>query len=305
MPEPAVPQLSEPLGSHWAKLSRARCHLDEIRELLSPYTGVKPYEVQSAWDAKTREWVYTAHVPDLSDGLLPVLTGSWLPVIVGDFLFNVRSALDHLAVSRAPNKRKRDASFPVVTEDIESSELNNAQLNAKEYFETATNGMDPTVIEAIRAVQPYRAVPPHRDLPDPRWSVNDHSLALLRSFQNADKHRELTVVAQGLRPRILRFVLPDGTQTYQEADLLPDDRLLRDGAVVERLSVYAHMTLEGEIEASFSTSVSSITISFRKGGRGRKSWSSALSSSGHSRSLLPHLLSETRFSTCPVFYARA
>ena len=248
MGEPDPPQLSRPLGSHWAKLSRARCHLDEIRELLSPYTGVKPYELRCTQDAVTREWVYTARAPDLSEGLLPVLTGSWLPVIVGDFLFNVRSGLDHLAVSHAPNSRKRSAFFPIVSEDIESSQPSGAQMEARRYFDSATQGMDPAVVDAIREVQPYRAVPPYQALPDPRYGVQDHGLALLSSFQNADKHRELTVVAQGLRPRILRFELPDGIQTYQDADPLPDDRLLRDGTVVERLSVKAEMTLEGEIE---------------------------------------------------------
>lgn len=108
--------------------------------------------------------------------------------------------------------------------------------------------MDPLVTDAIRAVQPYRAVPPYQEVPDPDWGIADHVLALLSSFQNADKHRELTVIAQGLRPRALRFTLPDGTRTYQEADPLPSNLLLRDDAVVERLDVEVEMELEGEID---------------------------------------------------------
>ena len=40
-----------------------------------------------------------------------------IPVIIGDCLYNLRSALDHLAVAIAPRKRKANAAFPVETTD--------------------------------------------------------------------------------------------------------------------------------------------------------------------------------------------
>src|ERR1700684_819688 len=36
-----------------------------------------------------------------------------LPIIVGDVIHNVRSALDHMAVAMVPNDRRRKAGFPI------------------------------------------------------------------------------------------------------------------------------------------------------------------------------------------------
>src|ERR1700733_16273130 len=59
---------------------------------------------------KRVEYVYTLHM-----GKIEVPEG--FPIVFGDFLFNVRSALDHLMVSIAPNKRKGSTEFRIFTKD--------------------------------------------------------------------------------------------------------------------------------------------------------------------------------------------
>ena len=40
-----------------------------------------------------------------------------LPIVIGDYLFDVRSALDHLIVSIAPRKHRYNVSFPIFRRD--------------------------------------------------------------------------------------------------------------------------------------------------------------------------------------------
>lgn len=103
-------------------------------------------------------------------------------------------------------------------------------------------------------------------------------------FRAADQH---TVVG---KLRTLEQVLPMGDEQINTERLSGQVRPSRRSSCSRRPTLGS---------ASFSTSVSIITSSLRRGGRGRKSWSSGLNSSGQSRRLLPNFLSDTRFSTVP------
>jgi hypothetical protein len=63
---------------------------------------------------------------------------------------------------------------------------------------------------------------------------NDHALALLRSFQDADKHRELSVIAQGLADPEFFFIDSAGTRTAEAPDegSVPPDSLMKNGAII-------------------------------------------------------------------------
>ena len=219
--------------SYWLKLVRAHQHFDEVRDIVEPLSATRAYDVRETFDARRLEWEYTAHVENPDEPMLPV--------IVGDFLSNVRSALDHIAVAHAPRNRKRSASFPIVAEEIDRAKLNATEQKAREHFDSVTRGMSREVVDLIRSLQPYRAVSTENQ--DPR----DHVLTLLSTFQNADKHRQLVVVSQGLIPERIEFVLPDGTRTSANAPPLPADRLLRDGARIERLPSRQTIEITGAV----------------------------------------------------------
>ncbi len=76
-------------------------------------------------------------------------------------------------------------------------------------------------------LQPYHGAEKGND-PD------DSVLALLSVFQNADKHRQLTVIASGLDDPEFYFIGADGSRTREEPPdgSVPPNQLMRDGAMV-------------------------------------------------------------------------
>jgi hypothetical protein len=54
-------------------------------------------------------WLYRLEMTEEPDPMIPV--------IMGECLYDLRSALDHLAVAMAPRKRKANAAFPVEATD--------------------------------------------------------------------------------------------------------------------------------------------------------------------------------------------
>jgi hypothetical protein len=154
------------------KLSRAEKHLLEFDGEVGAYIDRDPYRpVRSVkTKAERSSWLYRIQFDEPDPNLA---------VIAGDVLHNVRSALDHIAVALVPRKRRSSASFPVI------ERLNKEAVVG---FRTACTGMPRQARAIIKENQPYRAGP----------SAELHWLTLLSAFENADKHRNLVVVAGGL-----------------------------------------------------------------------------------------------------------
>lgn len=113
-------------------------------------------------------------------------------VIAGDILFNVRSALDHLAVAMVLPQRKGKTSFPIEIEHI--WERKNRRFvvrnpDGRRRFRTATEGMPDGAVAIIKSLQPYNA---------PRDERDQEALYQLSRLNNADKHRQLVAFASGL-----------------------------------------------------------------------------------------------------------
>ena len=68
--------------------------------------------------------------------------------MLGDCLFNIRSALDHIAVAIAPPERQDRASFP------DHPRPENSDVRQK--FRQLTEGMPPEAVAIIEAEHPYR-----------------------------------------------------------------------------------------------------------------------------------------------------
>lgn len=162
------------------KLQRADAHLAELSSRLREASQGASVRVDERVEGDL--FVYSIRVEvDVSE---------MLPVILGDALFNFRSALDHIAVANVPSERRRSASFPLLDRDPASDK------NAASAWCRATTGMPKPVVDIIDLAQPFRSM---NDADSDVLTVGEPSLALLHSFQNADKHRELTVVLDGLR----------------------------------------------------------------------------------------------------------
>ena len=120
------------------------------------------------------------------------------PIVFGDFLFNVRSALDHLMVSIAPNKRKGSTEFRICTKDPLEIDDRGQEVRPDEAvrWRSTVKGFPDGFEEAFRSIQPLAEADRHGQ------PAEDHALAILSALQNADKHRWLTTVYQGVeKPR--------------------------------------------------------------------------------------------------------
>ncbi|NUT71225.1 hypothetical protein [Pseudarthrobacter sp. C4D7] len=154
-----------------AKVGRAEHHLQDLDELLSkqaqPISSTAESVFQpfddgiGAWGAKLR---ITGRVPDE------------VPLIVGDFLHNLRASLDYLAQAlvRTSGNEPIDGvggtSFPILDKPKPHGQL------------TVKGGVDPAIGLAIEALQPYQT--------DPNL-MHWNPLLLLHKLSNRDKHRQL------------------------------------------------------------------------------------------------------------------
>jgi hypothetical protein len=154
------------------KVERAKKHLIELEREISAFLATEPYRIDTKPHPNQPNGAkyYVASTPSKQ----PIS----IPLIVGDVLFNLRAALDHLAYQLAVNngttdkKILRETSFPI---------LDSAKLYGK-ISRDKMKGMSQVAKDAIDAVKPYKE--------------GNTILWQLHSLNNIDKHR--TVVTVGL-----------------------------------------------------------------------------------------------------------
>lgn len=166
------------------KVERAAQHLDEVREAMAAYASRNPYRAVRVRQPKGRRhiWLYQLEMTEEPDPMIPV--------IIGECLYDLRSALDHLAVAMAPRNRKANAAFPVETTDPWARNEAGDFLYGEERrnsFNAKVKGMPPEAVEKITYAQPYQ-----------RENSELETLSLISRLENADKHRSLIAVGHGV-----------------------------------------------------------------------------------------------------------
>lgn len=165
--------LDDPLIAVRLKLHRAEEHLNALHSAIGSYLWRNPYEALVKLDGEAHELVVYMRVREN-----PPL--SWSPLF-GDFVHNLRSALDHLAIalvrSNKPNANISKTAFPFEKTDPFAS---NAPPARQEAWKRMVKGMSVKQVAAIKAVQPYNN-------PLPEGLLN--TLSVLNDLSNADKHR--------------------------------------------------------------------------------------------------------------------
>jgi hypothetical protein len=150
------------LKSHWAEL-----HIDNAERVISKFLRTNPYEIATKRDPQTRNLLYylvSAPSPPAA-----------LSLIIGDALFNLRSALDHLAqqfylLGTGSTASARRPAFPIYE-------------SVKEYADESprkVKGMRQDAVDFITAAKPYKGGN------DALWRLNE--------LNNIDKHRLLITV---------------------------------------------------------------------------------------------------------------
>jgi hypothetical protein len=170
------------------KLGRAEEHLKNLEGEIAAYVHSDPYEAVRMTNCQQHSdcWRYVLRLSP------PPPTP--LALILGDAVHNMRSALDHLAVALAG---RDDAAFPIIIPDIEHPETAIDEQARKSLEKSAANfknlvrGMDRQAVKIIRDYQPFRS--------PPDVIRRTHALAVVAHVDNADKHRQLVLLANGLR----------------------------------------------------------------------------------------------------------
>ena len=183
----------------WLKFKRAQHHMVDIRREARRYARAHPYRTvpirqPQHYDGVQRFRLEITEQPDPA-----------IAIILGDFIHNLRSALDHVVVAAtSPRSKRGDAGFPIATENPWATDANGKYVfrdpQRRKSIWKAINGVPLLAQAVIIGAQPYR-------VPDPEKDV----LAVLNRLENADKHRELITIGSGLVwPRII-VVRPDDT----------------------------------------------------------------------------------------------
>jgi hypothetical protein len=142
------------------------------------------------------------------------------PLLAGEAIQNLRSALDHLVYEKSG--RNRRTQFPIFTDRCEFQVLGKRHMK----------GVPESVRAFIEEAQPYRFMPEH---------ATQHPLAQLNTLSNLDKHRVLaTVVSAVTREAVGK---PRGVELTWE-EFASNKRL---GAGKAHISTFVVKT-EGEAE---------------------------------------------------------
>jgi hypothetical protein len=169
--------------------------------------------------------------------------------MLGDFLYNLRSALDHVVVASVPRRRRYRAFYPIVDRDLWGKDTEGRYViydnEARERFDDAVEGIDPLVKSFIQVLQPYVAdqIP---DLADPSGETTygpaRHVLSHISRLENADKHRELVNIATGVQATLFARIRYDVISESQRIG-----QFIPDGAQVLRFNQTDPSLQESEV----------------------------------------------------------
>jgi hypothetical protein len=211
-----------PLFGCYLKGQRAEEHFVTYKQAVQVFMRRKPYTIAHKFESE-----FDHHVARLKIRERPPPA---LSPIIGDYIHNARSILDHLAwqlVIRAGNNPEDGRpQFPIFTKDpFDPTVYTKRGRNAKRTWESNTKGMDPRDVAFIKKLQPYNG---------PNTS-DDHPLARLNVLSNWDKHRELHFATQGMVGSGWRV-----KATNAKVNLLyflPERKILEDGAILARFEI--------------------------------------------------------------------
>lgn len=165
--------MSSPLPSRLVKIrtkiERAEKHIHEFQTEFDAFGKTDPYSIGTEDDPQTGDKVFRVK----SVAPIPLV----LPIIIGDVLHNLRSALDHLVwhlVEAAGSKPTTQTSFPIFK----------TATDCRKFFKKLKTGCQPkiegisrTAMKLIKRTKPYKR--------------GNKELWLIHELNNIDKHRLL------------------------------------------------------------------------------------------------------------------
>jgi hypothetical protein len=217
------------------KLKRAKHHFDDMRYRIGSCLEEDPFELrigQAGLPARKTIYVHSK---------------KGIPLILGDAINNLRSALDHICFaiwervesveSLEKKKNGRGVAFPFCDTGEQLKErLDQTQMTAA----------PPAVVHEITALRPYRG--------------GNKYLYEIQSLNNTDKHRTILLVGMGIRIR--------GSELKRLLAPLPVPENLTDEMLVETFGPFGFDIGANDASASFDIKADfqpNFTIGFGQG----------------------------------------
>lgn len=182
---------NDPKPSFIAKIDWAEEHLLKLEAEVALYICRRPYRVSTSKENRGGREVhrlsFTEQVP------------SQVTLLAADFIYNLRSGLEHLAAALVPGKNHRSSGFPIFWQGVWESEVpgeNEQRTKDRQRWNTYTREMHPEAVAILKTLQP----------PD------EHShkrLAVLNRLSNRDRHSRFVIISQGLTDAIGTYRLGD------------------------------------------------------------------------------------------------
>jgi hypothetical protein len=232
-----------PDASWWIKYDQGKEHLTDLQGQVAPYAAGRKHLVtrQVESKGKQREWVYRVwfDAPDQR----------WAGVF-GNFVFNMRAALDHIAVALNPPKERNSLIyFPMYRDNPWRFQpgtrryVEREPVNRKNFLHSIKRMTEPAATYIYRCQPFVEAEVQQRP-------AEDHALAVLKSLNDTDKHRRLLVGMGGINGARVRYVdaagqLAEGTYAF------PEGTATRSGAELMRLPHEVNVEFMGSIAVGF------------------------------------------------------
>lgn len=222
------PKNSPLLAGIRAKIDRSQHHFVDLHERIRLALDVSDRNnTPPAYKAEV-EGQFVIIKRDKGEPLDPTL-----PLIAGDCIHNLRSALDHLVYQLAilngcGTKGARNTLFPICISPVDFADI--AKRKVAPFVSS-------TALAEIEDVQPYRTT----NMPDtaPLWH--------LAQIDNADKHRVLIVLGHKCKPVAFTVTTSSGIFSHEISE--SEWKSAEDGTEVLRLQFSGH----GEVHVQVKT----------------------------------------------------
>lgn len=217
------------LASWQLKFDRAQRHRMDAEAMVAAATTEQEIRIEKELVGK--EWVYTVHHDAVIDPAFPA--------VLGDFLFNLRSAIDHIAASNRTSPTWK-TPFPLFHEPVGGLPTPGEPARLKRYRDIWANvkaNTPPAVFDVMDAAQPFNA--PNGLVPA------NMALAVLNELHNRDKHGSLAVVTTGIKDIKCWVLTPDGLRPVRDPNLPPG--MFPNGADIFRDERSLEFRVRGEV----------------------------------------------------------
>jgi len=211
------------MNNWWLKVQRAEKHMVDIQEEARRYAESKPYSFTRIRLPDSKNEIRGRfHITEQPDPMIAVM--------LGDFIHNLRSALDWVVVACFPKRLRYKASFPISFQDIFAKDRDGNfvvdDTNLRNRFETTIEGLHPEARTFIIDLQPYQAI-------NFGLGSHIHILGIISRLENADKHRQLITIGCGGQDFFLNFTFPGLTQPIRfDQPLGIRSQFLKDNTVI-------------------------------------------------------------------------